>query len=174
MRSEKVKTMLCQKCHKNQATVHIKNSINGEVTEMALCRECAEQENLNSFFQFPSDKLFSGFFSDSIFGAEPLPKSKSCPVCGCTRADLASGGKPGCAKCYEVFSDELARIIRGIHGNTLHSGSRPGKHMEQIERNQKLESLKKELQQSIEEQNFEKAAELRDIIKALENEEKGE
>ncbi len=161
--------MLCQKCHKNPASVHIKNSINGEYSEISLCRECAESEKLNSFWSFPSDKLFSGFFSDSILGSDFLPKQKICPLCGATRSDLASSGKPGCAKCYEVFADELSGIIRGIHGNTLHSGSRPGKHMEQIEKNRELEELKKEMQSAVDEQDFEKAASLRDRIKEIEN-----
>ncbi len=161
--------MLCQKCNKNQATVHIKNTVNGETTELMLCSKCAETENLSSFWSFPSEKLFSGFYSDSIFGSEFLPKQKVCPVCGTKRSDLASSGKAGCAKCYEIFGDELSRIIKGIHGNTLHSGSRPGKHMEQLEKNREIETLKKEMQSAVEEQDFEKAAALRDKIKELES-----
>ncbi len=161
--------MLCQKCHKNQASIHIKNNINGDISEISLCPDCAEKENMQSFWSFPSDKLFSGFFSDSIFGSEYLPKQKSCPLCGATRADLASSGKAGCAKCYDVFGDELSRIIRSIHGNTLHSGSRPGTHMEQVEKSRELEALKKEMNTAVEEQDFEKAAQIRDKIKALEN-----
>lgn len=161
--------MLCQRCHKNEATVHIKNNINGNVTEMMLCRECAEKENLTSFFQFPSDNLFSGFFNDSIFGSELVSEQKTCPLCGATRRDLAASGKPGCAKCYEVFGDELAKIIYGIHGNALHAGVRPGKHMERIEHNREIEELKKQQKEAVLAQNYEKAAELRDKIRALEN-----
>ncbi len=161
--------MLCQKCHKKQASVHIKNNINGDISELSLCADCAEKEKLQSFWSFSSDKLFSGFFSDSIFGSDYLPKQKTCPLCGATRADLAASGKAGCAKCYEVFGEELSRIIKSIHGNTLHSGSKPGKHLEQVEKSRKLEALKKEMQSAVEDQNFEKAAQLRDKIKEIES-----
>ncbi len=158
--------MLCQKCQKNNATVHVKQTVNGVKTEMLLCSECAEKENLGSFF--PSDNLFSGFFSDSIFGGEYLKEQKKCSLCGSTRRDLADKGRAGCAKCYEVFADELKNIIYGIHGNAVHTGSVPGKHLENIEKRKEIERLKKEQQQAVLEQNFEQAAVLRDKIKELE------
>ena len=33
--------MLCQSCGKNEAVFHYKSSINGNVTEQHLCRDCA-------------------------------------------------------------------------------------------------------------------------------------
>lgn len=164
--------MLCQRCQKNNATVHYKQVINGVVSEMRLCSECAEKEKMGSFF--PQDNLFSGFFSDSIFGGEYIKEQKKCPLCGSTRRDLAENGRAGCAKCYEVFSQELAKIIYGIHGNAVHTGSAPGKHAEALAKRKEIEELKTEQRQAVLDENYEKAAAIRDKIKSLEKEEKGE
>jgi len=164
--------MLCQKCQKNNATVHVKQTVNGVKTEMLLCSECAEKENIGSFF--PSDNLFSGFFSDSIFGGEYLKEQKKCPLCGSTRSDLAKTGRAGCAKCYEVFEEELKKMIYGIHGNAVHTGAVPGKHLADIEKRKEIEQLKKEQQQAVLEQNYEQAAVIRDKIKELEKSDKEE
>lgn len=159
--------MLCQKCHKNNASVHIKQVINGEISERMLCPECAEKENLGSFFS--TDSLFSGFFSDSILGGIPAIEKKVCPLCKSTRRELAKSGRAGCAECYNVFSEELKKMIYGIHGNAVHSGSAPGKHVEQLQKSKEIEALKKEQESAILEENYEKAAEIRDKIKAMEN-----
>ena len=163
--------MLCQKCHKNNASVHIKQVINGEVSERMLCAECAEKENLGSFFG-ATDSLFSGFFSDSILGSAGIAEKKICPLCKSTKRDLARTGRAGCAECYNVFSEELSRIIYGIHGNTTHSGSAPGKHVEELTKRDEIDALKKEQEEAVLSENYEKAAEIRDKIKALENGEK--
>lgn len=161
--------MICQKCHKNEATVHIKNNINGKVSEAMLCHSCAEKENLTSFFKLPSDNLFSGFFSDSVFGSEPKIDLRKCSLCGSSARDLAATGKAGCAKCYDTFANELSKIIYGIHGNALHTGSHPETYQKTIELNTQIEKLKREQETAISEQNYEKAAELRDRIRELQN-----
>ncbi|MBQ9692091.1 MAG: UvrB/UvrC motif-containing protein [Clostridia bacterium] len=164
--------MLCQKCQKNNATVHFKQVINGVTQEMRLCSECAEKEKIGSLF--PQDNLFSGFFRDSIFGSEYIKEQKKCPLCGSTRRDLAENGRAGCAKCYEVFSQELAKIVYGIHGNAVHTGSAPGKHAQEQAKRKEIEALKQEQQRAISDEDYEKAAAIRDKIKLLEKEEKGD
>ncbi len=162
--------MLCQKCHKKNATVLIKQVVNGKITEAALCSECAEKDEIGDFFNSKTSNLFSDIWSDSIFGSEAVKPQKICPVCKTTRKDLAASGRAGCAKCYEVFEDDLKKIIYGIHGNAVHSASRPGKHEERLKKSREIEALKLEQNKAVEEQNYEKAAEIRDKIRALENE----
>ena len=163
--------MLCQKCKNNEETVHIRQNVNGVKKELMLCAECSEKDGMHPFLK---DDLFSGFFSDSILGVRFAEDQKKCDGCGMTRRELATSGRAGCAKCYEVFSAELDKIIYGIHGNAKHTGALPGGHAEHMEKQKKLdmlkkelESLKKEQQEAIAEQNYEKAAEIRDRIRAL-------
>lgn len=159
--------MLCQKCGKREAAVHLTHSVNGKYKELMLCHECAEKESVPNFFGFGTDDLFSGFFSDSVFGVGHPSEQKKCPVCGMSARELAKGGRAGCSKCYEVFADEMAKIVYGIHGNARHNGSAPGNRAAEIERRKQIEALKKEQEAAVIEQNYEKAAEIRDKIKEL-------
>ena len=159
--------MLCQKCGKREATVHIKHSVNGNYKEMMLCGECAEAQSLTGFFNHGAEDLFSGFFGNTVFGGY-ASEQKKCPACGQTQRELARSGRAGCAKCYEVFAPEIDKIVYGIHGNARHAGSAPGNRAEQLKLKNEIEALKKEQETAVLEQNYEKAAELRDKIKELE------
>jgi protein arginine kinase activator len=106
-----------------------------------------------------------------IFGGARVSEKKLCPLCGSTKSDLARTGRAGCAECYNVFSEELSKIIYGIHGNTTHLGTAPGKHVEELNKRDEIEALKKEQEEAVLSENYEKAAEIRDKIKALESEE---
>ena len=117
--------MLCQHCHKNEATTHIKTMINGEYAEYRLCHECANELGYGGMFpDFSAD--FGGMLS-SFFGAALPARSGAarCHSCGSTMNDIKKSGKVGCADCYELFLSELMPTIRNIHGNTEHIGKRP-------------------------------------------------
>lgn len=162
--------MICQKCGKKEAAVRIKQSVNGKYNEMALCHECAENEKMTHLFGFGADDLFSGFFSDKVFGGYTA-QTKRCPCCQMTYRELAKNGRPGCSECYEVFAPEIERIVCGIHGNARHAGKAPAEKEAAIKKKNEIAAMKKEQEEAIREQNYEKAAELRDKIKALEEKE---
>lgn len=167
--------MLCQSCGKHPANTHIKTIINGELTEHALCSECAQKMGYGNAF-FPSN-TFDQFFS-SFFGKSPLIEDTlRCPVCGASLSDISDTGKVGCSECYHTFLETLIPSIQRMHGNTHHIGKIPmGTALRVVEEPAQQESPKEkseeeqykaQLQQAIAEQNFELAAELRDKIKAL-------
>ena len=175
--SEIEKTMLCQKCGKNTATMHWKQVVNGQMSEQYLCSACAEGADMGFSASLDSGKIqgldsfFSNFFTDGLFTATSVGSGqrarKSCPLCGATMRDFAKSGKVGCAKCYEVFSEELRPTVIGIHGRAKHIGRAPGGHREQMERRRKIEELTRRQAQAVEEQDYEQAAALRDEIRAL-------
>lgn len=172
--------MLCQLCKTKQANTHIKNVVNGELTEMNLCSECAAKQgygnmfNLNHFFDIGS--LMSGFMGEAANTA--LAPEKRCPNCGITFAQISKGGRVGCAKCYDVFYDRLLPSIKRIHGNTIHTGKKLRKPQLQsgtseevvsAEENKQseLDVLNSQMQAAVKNQEFEKAAQLRDRINEL-------
>lgn len=170
--------MLCQSCGKRTANTHIKTIINGELTEKSLCSECAQKMGYGNSF-FPSN-TFDHFFS-SFFGSNPfIEATLRCPVCGASLSDISDTGKVGCAECYQTFLDQLMPSIQRMHGNTHHVGKIPmgtalqvvGQPVEQepLKEKSQIEQYQEQLQQAIEKQNFELAAELRDKIKALSQE----
>lgn len=121
---------------------------------------------------------------------------KTCPVCKSTIKTINQTGKLGCSECYVTFIDELRPLLRKIHGNAVHIGATPfvdGESADvlttdriEISRDRRAENvdvtkpaekelsetekLREEMQAAIAEENFERAAELRDKIKALEGE----
>lgn len=172
--------MLCQKCKKNEATVYYKENINGHVTEYNLCPECAAElekngvlhldshaEDLFGERMFDFSPLISGFFGGALGTGKT---EKRCPVCGSTFADIAKSGHIGCPECYNVFEKELSSTVNQLHGAAKPTGRSPKRFGEKHQREEKIAALKAELQKAIGEQAFEHAAELRDEIKALENE----
>lgn len=171
--------MLCEKCGKNEATVHYSEIINGKKTSYALCRECADKMGIGGtsdpFDGLGAHSLLSGFFGDMF---EPVTISKKinpepearCPVCSATLREIANTGKVGCAECYRTFRDELSPTIRRIHGGGTYKGSAPaGTGAGEPEKTvPEPDALRSELYEAIKNEEFERAAELRDRLRALE------
>jgi protein arginine kinase activator len=167
--------MKCQKCGANNANTHVKTIINGEFKEYDLCSDCAKKMGYTNVFT-DIDSEFSSLLG-SFFG-NVLPartQATRCEFCGSTYSDIAKSGHVGCANCYEVFAQQLLPSIRRMHGNTTHCGkhseqaanSKPEKAAEET-KEQKIARLKSELDKAVQEQNFEQAAKLRDMIKEME------
>ena len=91
--------------------------------------------------------------------------------------DFLKSGLLGCSNCYDVFQDEIDPLMRKLHGGARFLGKKSSnkrkfnlddlKTVEKVSDN-KLENLKEELKQAIRVENYEKAAEIRDEIKKLE------
>ena len=165
--------MLCQHCGKNQATTHIKTILNGEIKEQMLCSECAQKLHGSSWFDqlglFGPESFLGSFFGNEPRAQEPVQETR-CPKCGSSYSDIVRSGKVGCADCYSTFRSRLLPLIQRIHGNTKHTGKMAGRASAQAKLTSKLEQLKNQLNEAIQQQEFEKAAQLRDQIKEMEGE----
>lgn len=165
--------MLCQNCGKNDAVTHIKQIINGEMDEAHLCRDCARHLGYDDIFSgFDFD--FGGFFG-SLLGDMISPRligeTERCDKCGCSFNDILRSGKAGCSECYTKFYDKLIPSIKRIHGQASHTGkvgSGAVKREKTESAAEKIEQLRAEMNQAVSVQDFERAAILRDEIKALE------
>lgn len=169
--------MLCQNCKKNEATTHIKRVINGEATQTHLCSACARSLGYNNFFDdfsFNLPSLFSGFFDDSLLALSESRLDR-CEFCSSTFDDIIKSGTVGCANCYEKFYSKLLPSIQRIHGKARHAGTVPENKTETVmpkekTAEEKIKDMQNEMAKAIEEQNFERAAILRDEIKKLKGE----
>ena len=174
--------MLCEKCKKRTATVFYNENINGKTRSYSLCGECAaklrekgELQDITSMigsFADPFSKLHDDFFG-GFFGMPAhvgIAEAKKCPTCGATFSEIAESGKVGCPDCYETFGDELSNLIHSVHGTTTHTGNVPARHRAKRQRGERLKELKKQLKEALEQEAYEHAAELRDEIRKLENE----
>ncbi|MFQ5676367.1 MAG: UvrB/UvrC motif-containing protein, partial [bacterium] len=91
-----------------------------------------------------------------------------CSGCGLTWDQFEKTGLVGCDSCYQVFSDDLNLILRRIHGSNQHIGSRPKSQRYRIDKSE-LKKIRLELQAAIENEDFELAAELRDMVRDAES-----
>ena len=56
--------MKCENCGKHEASCHYRVNINGEVSEMHLCPDCAGEQGLLRAFDYdPFESLLEDFFS---------------------------------------------------------------------------------------------------------------
>ena len=168
--------MLCEGCQKRPSTVHVTKIVNGNKTEMNLCEICAQENNAVVFGLEPKNWMLQNFFADlfsqPMLGKHTVGSEQSqqikCEHCGYTDAQLSKVGKLGCSDCYQTFADQLEPLLRRVHGNSQHKGKIPKRTGGSIELRKRIEELKRELQTSVSAEEYEKAAEIRDELRGLE------
>ncbi|UCB56820.1 MAG: UvrB/UvrC motif-containing protein [Candidatus Omnitrophota bacterium] len=168
--------MVCDICHKNEASVHLTEIVDNQITELHLCEECARQKGAQMEQHFGLADLLAGL-ADLGQQFEVGGKSEiKCPACGLTYEDFRRIGRLGCSECYEAFKDSLSVLLKRIHGSTQHLGRSPAKAKTEtpVEKKSEVSILRMRLQRAIEMEEFEEAARLRDKIRALEAKEKKE
>ncbi|TLS35548.1 UvrB/UvrC motif-containing protein [Pseudalkalibacillus caeni] len=170
--------MECQECHQRPATLHFTKIINGEKNEIHICEVCAKDKG--EFFPGTNSFSIHNLLSGLLNYEKPLEESTGhpfynpgglqCPKCGMTYERFTKIGRFGCSECYNTFNQKLDPILKRVHGgNTTHAGKIPKRAGSEIELKRKIKTLKDELQELITEQEFERAAEVRDKIRALES-----
>ena len=166
--------MLCDKCKKNPATVHMQQFIMGKKAELHLCQECTFSFSVPEI-PIALENVFKGFLEQmqsKIFPLSPQAANKTstnvCGSCGMTGEELKSGGKLGCRECYSSFSEEIGAILKNVQSSTRHAGKFPKRQGKEMLSIRQAGDLREKLNQAIAEENFELAAKLRDEIRALE------
>lgn len=161
--------MLCQACGKREATFHLKEIVKGEARSLHLCEVCAKEKGLSESFLIPTFSL-----SDFIAGLTELqiPASEemriACPHCRLTFADIQKKGEIGCSSCYQTFKDYLVPLLERIQGRTSHTGKIPQRGKAKGIKNKRIYELRKDLEEAVRKEEYEKAARLRDEIRRLE------
>jgi protein arginine kinase activator len=102
-----------------------------------------------------------------LAGLEEVAGGGVCPGCGWTWERFRSGGRLGCARCYETFREELRPLLRRIHGAVRHAGRAP-RSPGADQGAARLRRLHEELERAVGAEDYERAAELRDRLAELE------
>jgi len=150
--------MKCKFCQSNEASVEVKQVINGVVKEFSVCASCAEKAGITSPLSV-TDFLF-GMDMAPLAQTQASSDAKSCPVCHMRSSDFNKTSRLGCERCYDTFAEELTPIIESMHRGAEHVGKVP--EVEKVRAD--VESLNRKLAHAVEQQEFELAAELRDRI----------
>ena len=175
--------MKCQHCDK-QAVFHITELESGAVRELHLCEDHARsylnQSEVaaggpeNEGEDKPSGGPLSGPLGVGQTADElALLDQRACVMCGITFFEFRNQGRLGCPHDYVQFEKELEPLIANIHGATEHTGRRPsragGGLPEGTEELTAMIGLRKEMKESISCEDYEKATEQRDAIRAVED-----
>jgi len=164
--------MVCEACKQAQATVHLTEIVNEQMSELHLCEACANQKGAQVESHFGLADLLSEL---GDYGKTQEPEetpSQACPSCGMTYEDFRKVGRLGCAQCYTTFKRSLGSLLKRIHGSPIHLGKSPARLIKPAKAKGELQELKRRLGHAIEHEEFEEAARLRDQIRRVEQQQR--
>jgi len=166
--------MKCQKCEKNEVNFHYSSNVNGYVTETHLCSGCATESGYDIDKMFDFENIFGGMLpmrrrvggflpvaipvieAGAMFPFTFRPRAgmiEKQSTCGCGCSETAQGKIPQ----EETAQGETAQDVT----------AKKEAKVEVDEKMSKLRELNMQMRTAVEKEEFERAAELRDEIKAL-------
>jgi protein arginine kinase activator len=163
--------MLCENCGKEEAKVTFKEMTGNEMTEFHLCEACAKRKGLGeilSKIQETATSLVTGLMG-GVTQKSVAEDNLTCPQCHLTYREFKKVARLGCSTCYDLFSEELLPLMRRIHGSTSHVGKIPSSLDKRSRVRREIKRLRDALRQAIAQEEFERAAELRDELKKVES-----
>ncbi|MCA9261581.1 MAG: UvrB/UvrC motif-containing protein [Planctomycetales bacterium] len=165
--------MKCQKCDR-QATFHITDLIDGEPNELHLCEQCAQGFLASGQQELPDVvPSMAGLLAQHLAVGETADElarldQRSCPVCGINFLQFRKQGRLGCPHDYVFFAKELEPLLMNIHDQTQHIGKAPKRCPHGAGQQTQLIRLRREMKEAVSREDYERASELRDEIRAIE------
>ena len=160
--------MKCENCGKNEVSFVYQSNINGKVTEKHLCGECAEQLGYTKHIAAHNRRMQS-FLNDGFFGRSLLDDffSPMPSLLGRMNRMLESP--------FDDFFADMPALNSNGETKTEQEQQKQEELVSQEEQNsfaheRKLNAMRVEMKNAVNQENFERAAELRDQIRAMEAE----
>ena len=152
--------MKCEICGRREATATVAMVINNKKTVHPLCTTCRERiQRGGSFFT-------QMVMLQTIEAPEP---ELCCPVCNTAWADIKRHGRVGCAQCYQTFAPQLETLMVRLGGEPQRQ-DQASEDASVDEKEQKLRQLREAMFAAVNAEEYERAAQLRDEIRLLEQE----
>jgi len=150
--------MLCDKCKSREASVHVTQIINGVQYEQNLCGECAGMAAgmLGNMMNMNGMDMLRKWFSGNMASVPALGQVGVTPW-------QEEGAPQGGEQTFEALGLTLPKTVQAPPEE---SGA-PVKEKPARDAAQEKARLEAELKEAIEREEYEKAAQLRDKIKAL-------
>jgi protein arginine kinase activator len=162
--------MKCDHCDK-QATVHLIEIQGGKQIEKHLCETHAVDEGVAVKVQnAPINELLEKFVLKHS-GLEVPQNQLRCGQCGMTYEEFRKGGLLGCPDCYTAFETAMTPLLQRAHeGASTHLGKVPSHAGNDELRQQRLRQLRRELEEAVAAEQYERAAKIRDMVHRAESE----
>lgn len=157
--------MKCEHCGKNEVSFLYQSNINGHVEEKHLCAQCAEKLGYSQRAAAQSQRLMQGLFHDSFFHGSIFDDFFSPSLLGRMNRFLEDP--------FDDFFTEMPALTAAPAQQTAAEAPKPDNLVEPEEQGRfsylrQLNALKLEMKKAVHQENFERAAELRDEIHNLE------
>ncbi len=159
--------MKCQSCS-SQATVHLTDIVKGQKKELHLCQSCAEQQQLIKKQELNLPAILQTLIGHHIGQLTDELARLTCPACGIKYMEFRSEGRLGCPHDYHVFRIGLEPLLRRIHRSLRHVGKRPRRRVEAPCVQAEILEQYRSLRAAVDQENYEEAARIRDLIKQRE------
>lgn len=156
----------CQRCHKAKATVFVTDMM-PQKRDRQLCEACAQKEGIIVKQSQPTAAILQEFIKQKtgMAGTEEL----ACSQCGASFREFQLKGLLGCPHDYEEFRALLLPLIEKAHeGGKQHTGKSPRDLDPVARRLAGIKRLRRELEEALQQENYERAASVRDQIRTME------
>lgn len=157
--------MTCDHCEA-EAAFHHTDVIDGRRQEMHLCLACAKKAGMvlpETPPLLPLDAVVQSLIVTHVGELVGELARATCTECGQTYMGFRGQGRLGCPADYQAFSAGLLTLIGQFHGATRHVGKRPRRPLVDCDR-ERLR-MRNRLRESISLEDYETAAELRDLLR---------
>jgi len=161
--------MKCDHCDK-PAVIHETVIRSGVSAEVHLCAEHAIAAGYPVPIEQPIADIFPQVLGSAVKveGAKTKERTAKCQACGLTFAAFRKTAMMGCPACYEAFMPMIAQIIERAQAGATHHVGRSPVGGDDSQRLQKLRvKLTKDLESAVAAEQYERAAQLRDELRSL-------
>jgi protein arginine kinase activator len=161
--------MLCDDCGENEAILHVTSIENNQLKSSHLCESCATARGYEQTQLGSGNVPLTDFLAQMGRVGDASQVGSACPYCGLKIEEFKKSGRLGCSQCFVAFEPHLRPLLRRLHGGTQHTGKvylPPNPSVAQ--REERLAGLRRKLSKAVESEDFERAAQIRDLIKSLE------
>ena len=149
--------MMCEKCGVNEANFHYAATINGNTTERRLCSACAGEEGMDEMMSVNLGGLYQEMFGGFAHGHMP-------------RMFGPAFGQAGAFSPAFFFLAPSAVPPQPEAAAAEESESKiPSKACENLRTRREISALRHQLNAAVKAEEYEKAAQLRDKLRELEN-----
>ena len=166
--------MICNLCGSNAATIHLTEIVKNQMVEIHLCEACSEEKGTAFSTHFQMADLLAGLTEPDLAAGEKSrkPEKLVCASCGMTYEGFTKCGRLGCGECYTAFAKQLLPLIKRVQRSAQHLGKQPAKISPETRSRYDLKLLQERLRKSVQKEDFESAASIRDQIKAIQEKSK--
>ena len=153
--------MTCDSCDQPATVFLSQKNKDGSIHKMNLCPACAQASQAEDSTGYALAEMLTGFNEEATTQKSEKSPANACPACGFTIAHLKKTGRLGCSNCYSIFGKSVSGMLDKMHRSAEHKGKRPQNVPEPLT---PLAVLEDELANAVENEDYEKAAALRDQI----------